>query len=75
MFRVPQRRCTSVVGSLNRSLKMRPDVFAPVVGIHTTTCWHTHHNMLLVSVQATKDLLQKKFATGKNRWFFQKLRF
>lgn len=25
-------------------------------------------------VQATKDLLQKKFATGKNRWFFQKLR-
>ncbi len=26
-------------------------------------------------VQAAKDLLQQKFATGKNRWFFTKLRF
>ena len=27
------------------------------------------------ALQAAKDLLQQKFATGKNRWFFTKLRF
>ena len=26
-------------------------------------------------VQATKGLMEEKFKTGKNRWFFTKLRF
>lgn len=37
--------------------------------------WADRLSRSCAHVQATKDLLQKKFATGKNRWFFQKLRF
>lgn len=30
---------------------------------------------MMCVVQAAKSLLEEKFKTGKNRWFFTKLRF